>query len=120
MPHFYFHLSTGDDYERDEVGSDLKDANEAYLEAFETAQQLVVDLVREHRRPARYRFDICDEQGRVLFQVPFSEIVGATPAFGEVTEAAARGHRVASEVRDQIISARAELQNLYGALRKLG
>ena len=36
MARFYFHLATGDDYHRDEIGSDHVSANEAYLAAFET------------------------------------------------------------------------------------
>lgn len=119
MARFYFHLATGEDYERDEVGSEHSSANEAYLEAFETAQQMAVDLIRERRNPGRHRFDICDEQGRVVFQVPFTEIVGQRIGPQEATAIAHRGFSLAAEVRHEIVTARAELDSLRAVLKKL-
>ena len=119
MARFYFHLSTGEDYERDEVGSDHVDANQAYLEAFESAQQLSVDLIREHLSPIRHRFDICDEYDRVLFQVPFAEIMGRRPGPHELMHTAARGQNLAADVRNEIGNVRAELQSLWDALKRI-
>ena len=119
MARFYFHLSSGKDYERDEVGSEHADANQAYLEAFETAQQMSVDLIRGHNNPGRHRFDICDEEGRVVFQVPFTEIVGHRVGPQEANETARRGHTLVTEVRDQIVSARAELETLWAAVKRI-
>lgn len=119
MARFFFHLATGQDYERDDLGSEHCDANQAYLEAFETAQQIVVDLIREHRHPGSHRFDICDEQGRMVFQLPFSEIVGHRIGAQEAVESVQRGNRLATQVRDQIITARNELETLRAVLSKL-
>lgn len=119
MARFFFHLATGEDYERDEIGTDHTDANQAYLEAFETAQQIMVDLIREHRNPGAHRFDICDEQGRLVIQLPFTEIVGHRIGPQEAAEIVRRGQGLASEVRDQIIAARAELEILWSALRRI-
>ena len=119
MARFYFHLASGEGYERDEIGSEHADANQAYLEAFEAAQQLSVDLIREHRSPARHRFDICDEQDRMVMQLPFTEIVGHNMGPHEVTETARRGQMLVAEVRDQIVTARTELENLWAVMKRM-
>ena len=119
MPRFYFHLATGDAYERDEIGSELNDANEAYLEAFETAQQISVDLIREHRNPMGCRFEVSDAQDRVLFTLPFAEILGRRPSRQELTEAAERGRLLAMALKDEVVAVRAEMQNLWVALKRI-
>lgn len=119
MPRYYFHLAGGETRECDEIGSDLKDANEAYLEAFEAAQQLSVDLIREHRSPSTYCFEICDAHGRLVFQLPFTEIVGHRPNRHEIHEAAERGRQLASDLTEQIIVARSELQTLWTVLKTI-
>ena len=119
MARFYFHLSSGEDYERDEIGSEHADANQAYLEAFEAAQQLAVDLIREHKSPASHRFDICDERDQVVFRVPFTEIVGQYARPFEVRHTVAHNQKLAGELRDEIISARSELESLWTVLKRI-
>lgn len=119
MTRFYFHLATGEDYERDEIGSEHVDANQAYLEAFEAAQQMTLDLIRERRHVGRHRFDICDERGRLIMQVPFAEIVGQRIGPQEAVAVAHRGQALVAEVRDQIITARGELDALWSVLNRL-
>lgn len=119
MARFYFHLLGGDAPERDEIGSEHADANQAYLEAFEAAQQLTVDLIREHRSPAGYGFEICDAQGRTVFQLPFAEIIGRWPSKHELTETSVLGHRLVSELKDQIVTTRTSLLSLRATVARL-
>jgi hypothetical protein len=119
MPRYYFHLASRDGYERDEVGSDLPDVHEAYLEAFETAQQLSVDLIRQNARPAHYRFEICDDRNRVVMELPFGEILGSRGGPQEITEAAARGRSLVQDVHAEIAKGRAELIALRAALSRI-
>lgn len=119
MARFFFHLVTPDSIERDEVGSEHRDANQAYLEGFETAQQMTVDLIRQHRNPARHRFEICDEQDRVVFHLPFTEIVGHAAGPHEMLGNAARNHGLISDVNKQILNARAELGSIWETLKSI-
>jgi hypothetical protein len=119
MARYYFHLVTGEDYERDEIGSEHADANEAYLEAFDSAQQLTLDLIRDRVNPGRHRFDVCDERGNIVFQVPFTEIYRERIGPHEAITIAQRGQYLAARVRDEIVTARGELETLWSVLSKI-
>jgi hypothetical protein len=79
MPRFYLHLWTGAEYITDQEGDELESADAAYLEAFEAAKEMAADLIRTHGDPTQHRFDVFDGSGRVLFEVPFSEVLGKAP-----------------------------------------
>jgi hypothetical protein len=79
MPRFYLHLWTGAEYITDQEGDELESAHAAYLEAFEAAKEMAADMVRNHSDPTQHRFDVFDRSGRVLFEVPFSEVLGKAP-----------------------------------------
>jgi hypothetical protein len=76
MPRFYLHLWTGAEYITDQEGDELESADAAYLEAFEAAKEMAVDLIRSHANPTQHRFDVLDRSGRILFEVPFTEVLG--------------------------------------------
>jgi len=75
MPHFYFHLRTPASWERDDMGLDFVGLEAAYLDAYRTIPEMAADLVRRKRDPLRYAFEITDEAGQLLIEVPFSEML---------------------------------------------
>jgi hypothetical protein len=79
MPRFYLHLWTGAEYITDQEGDELESADAAYLEAFEAAKEMAADLIRAHADATHHRFDVFDRSGRVLFEVPFTEVLGTAP-----------------------------------------
>ncbi len=79
MPRFYFHLANPDAEETDEIGSLCPTADHAMIEAWRAAAEISTDLVRAGRSPAGYRFHVCDEAGRLVFELPFIDIMGGRP-----------------------------------------
>ena len=59
----------------DDKGADFESVEAAYLEAFESAQELWPILLGDRRDPRRYSFEITDSAGVVLMEVPFSELL---------------------------------------------
>ena len=77
---FFFHLRTADGVERDEVGVGLDSIEAAYLCVCETIPIAAAELLRAHQDPMACAFLIHDEAGRLLMEVPFTELVAARPA----------------------------------------
>jgi hypothetical protein len=59
----------------DDKGADFESIEAAYLEAFESAQELWPILLGDRRDPRRYSFEITNSAGVVLMEVPFSELL---------------------------------------------
>src|SRR5262245_21470389 len=79
MPRYHFHLWTGDAYELDVSGLDVADAEAAYLEAFQAAQEICAEMIRERKNPTRARFEITDHKANKLGEVLFSELMREQP-----------------------------------------
>jgi hypothetical protein len=113
MSRYYFHLWTGDEYQTDDIGIELKDADNAYLEAFHGAREISVEMLRGRRSATRYRFDVVDCRGRLVHAVQFSEAMGRPvanrPASGFIASAS-RGYDLASDLAREIATARKNLQ----------
>jgi len=75
MPHFYFHLRSPAGLTRDKFGQDFDDLEAAYLEACLTIPDMGADLVKRRRNPLPYTFEIANEAGQLLMDVPFSEML---------------------------------------------
>ena len=73
MPRFFFHLRTPAGLERDDIGLDLDGVERAYLDAYASIPAMGVDMLLEKANPYRYAFEIMDEGGNLLMEVPFSE-----------------------------------------------
>lgn len=112
MTRYFFHLWTGAAYERDDHGSDLPHVEAAYMEAFEAAQDLAIDLIRSRENAALRRFDVVDEQGRIVFELPFTEVVGTRASKHPVMETLLRGRALAADVAEQVVVARQNLDHL--------
>lgn len=86
MPWFYFHLRTPQGLEPDDTGLELAGIEAAYLEACASIPEISADFACEGKNPARYSFEIADPAGRLLMEVPFTEILdrgcrpGASPS----------------------------------------
>ena len=106
MHRFYFHLWLGDRHEFDDIGTELASAEEAYMQAFHAAQDSWIELIRARRDPRRHRFDVTDESGHVLFELPFVEVIsnGRSNAVlaKEIGQSFARNHKLVSAVTQEI------------------
>jgi hypothetical protein len=72
---YYFHLRIAGTLSPDEIGLELPDVETAYLQAFETAQAMWVELLAQRCDPLTRAFEIADEDGQVLLTLPFAEVL---------------------------------------------
>ncbi len=77
MSRFFFHLCGPAGFSRDEEGIEFATLEEAYLDLWKAAVEMSVDALRQHRDPSRDRFELWDEEGRFLLDLPFSEVIKA-------------------------------------------
>lgn len=75
MALYYFHFSDGVTMSRDDCGVECASAEEAYLQAFSTVQEMWSELLTQRKNPSDCGFEITDHAGRLLFQLPFSEAI---------------------------------------------
>ena len=109
MPLYFFHLSAPDDYSRDEVGVEYPNAEAAYLGAHQAALEISLDLLRHQTDPNLHSFEIVDEAGQTLFELPFSEVMQPSrhplpPAelHARISRQQQRAVRAASELRQSV------------------
>jgi len=74
MPRYFFHLRVGAVLEIDDVGLELPDSYQAYLEACRTLPRLAEEMLDSGRDPLHCRFEIADEHNQRLFEIPFAEL----------------------------------------------
>jgi hypothetical protein len=74
MARFFFHLVAQGETSKDDIGTEFPSAEAAYLQACETALELSYEMLRERRDPSRHTFEVTDGEGRVVFDIPFSEV----------------------------------------------
>jgi len=75
MRRFYFHLCGPNGFNRDEEGVEFETLEHAYLDLWKAAVEMSVDALRQHRDATRDRFELWDEQGKFLLELPFSEVM---------------------------------------------
>lgn len=73
MPLFFFHLRTDRGLDRDDVGTPFPDLDTAYLDACRAIPEMLKGLHDGGHDPMRCAFEIADEDGRPLMDVPFAE-----------------------------------------------
>lgn len=131
MPLFYFHLRNPQGLNRDQIGLEFPSVEAAYLEACHTVPEISADLVRKKANPARYAFEITDEDDRLLMEVPFAEVLdrgrkpAPPPTTAQLQAAVAQVERSAklisalrkehADTRDKL----AETRRLLASLRSL-
>jgi hypothetical protein len=122
MARYFFHLVSPNESSKDEIGTDLPNAEAAYLEACATALELSVEMLHKRQDPSRHAFEVTDTKGRVVFEIPFAEVT--RPArrvlpFGEIHASIqrhqARATRAVSELRENF----SRTQSLLDSTRAL-
>lgn len=93
MPRYFFHLVAPGQYSQDEIGTELPDADVAYLQACEAALAIGFEMLQERRDPLRHSFEITDGAGTVLFHLPFSEVIHPAQHTWPLAELQAAIHR---------------------------
>ena len=76
MPLFFFDLRSRGGIEPDDTGLEFPSAEIAYMEACRAIPDLTAELARAGGSPRGYAFEVTDEAVRVLWRIPFSEILG--------------------------------------------
>jgi hypothetical protein len=75
MPLFYFHLRTPDGLEEDKIGLSLSDLEDAHREVLLAIPDLTAEMMRIGRSPFRCVFEITDEKGQILMELPFAQMI---------------------------------------------
>jgi hypothetical protein len=101
---FHFHLSTPHGFERDEFGCPFETLEQAYLDAWQAALEISIEMLERREDPSRYRFEISDDNGGLLLDLPFMEVLRPRP----VTRLPGPAHR--PQVADRLKRTR-ELQS---------
>ena len=74
LPRYFFHIVDGRTV-RDEEGQDFPGLEEARAEAIGGARSIKREAHWEGRLPLNERIEVADENGTVLFTVPFREAI---------------------------------------------
>jgi hypothetical protein len=75
MPRFFFHFTSQNDVSRDEVGTVFPSLEAAYLDSCQSALEMSIDKLRAREDPMNDSVEIADESGRLLMNIPFSEVL---------------------------------------------
>jgi hypothetical protein len=125
MPRFFFHLASPGEYALDDIGADFPDVESAYLDCHQAALEIAFEMLRDHRDPTHYQFDIMDNLGRFLLDVPFSEVMRPRPApahysaiLSKVRESLRRNRILQQEIRDEFAQTRLMLESARALVKK--
>ncbi|MDR7038872.1 MULTISPECIES: DUF6894 family protein [Methylobacterium] len=78
MPRYYFHLRTRDALQWDPEGVCFPGLDEAYLDVCQAVREIAVEYLQTGRPRTEvrcYAFEITDAEGRLLMDVPFTEVL---------------------------------------------
>ena len=75
MPQFFFDFRQAGILTPDTEGVEFDTVEQAYLEAFRTAQDMWSELLRRRRDPRRCCFEVHSEAREMLFIFPFQEVI---------------------------------------------
>lgn len=75
MLRFFFDFHQAGKHDVDTVGLEFADAETAYLEAVEAAQEMWSELLKDRIDPRCCHFEVRSEQGDVLYVIPFQELL---------------------------------------------
>jgi len=126
MPHFFFDFCQGPDHCIDAQGTEFGSVEDAYLGAFQAAQDMWSELLRKRQDPRRCFFEVRNAEREVLFALPFQEVMDscrdrATPAIQSITEtvyaSAHRTRRAAQEFRETLQAVRNTLADSRAILQ---
>jgi hypothetical protein len=128
MATFFFDFCQDSTLAEDEVGLSLQSAEEAFLEARQAAVAMWAELLSQRQDPRCCAFHVRDNEGSLVFILPFSELLedcrgGASRKhhannFEELKRAALRARRLGQEFLHELNRAKdslAEARRLIGA-----
>lgn len=127
MPRFFFDFRQTGALVPDSDGIEFDSVEQAYLEAFKTAQDMWSELLRQRRDPRRCFFEVRAASGDMLFIFPFQEVVdsctdrAAKPmqhTFQELVETFNYAKRVKDDLAVQVQSAQQVLRESRDLLRQ--
>jgi hypothetical protein len=78
VPRFYFHVREGEKLTLDTEGTELADLAAVRHEAVHAAKEALIDAIRTDHSFDHQVFEIADEDGAVVFKLPFREAVRLT------------------------------------------
>jgi hypothetical protein len=77
MPLFFFDYHDDDGgLDEDKDGLEFPNMEAAYIDAFHSAIDMWVEAKHQGRNLTQHRFIVTDAEGRMLFELPFAEVLG--------------------------------------------
>ena len=122
MARYFFHLVSPNETSKDDIGTELPNAEAAYLQACDAALEISFEMLRERRDPSRYAFEVADVEGRVVFEIPFAEVTRPAqrmPPFGEVHASIQRHQERATRAVSELKANVSRAQSLLSSTRAL-
>ena len=122
MAQYFFNLHCPKGSSNDELGTELPDAEAAYLEACDTALEMSFEMLRERQDPSRHAFEVTDAEGRVIFEIPFAEVTrpaARTLPFAEVHSSIKRHQKRATTTIAELKRNFRRTQSLLADTKKL-
>jgi hypothetical protein len=118
IPRFHFHLKHDRECIVDDEGTDLPHCEAAYLQAFDSAQELWSMLLDRREDPTAYVFEVSNGEGCLLFILPLSEVLETVRKGRRLprTEALDRASALLSRTKDLYESLVQEIEAARRAL----
>ena len=119
MPRYYFDFHEGPVYSSDTEGTDFPNVEQAYLEAYEAAQEMWSELLWERRDPRLCSFKVRTQARELLFTLPFQEVVDSCRnrpnqplrrTFEQAASTSDYARRVSAEFRKEVSATYRALQ----------
>ena len=79
MPRYFFHLRCHGKEVRDETGADLGHPDHAWEAAHAVARDLMRSEAAADVNWLTCLFEVTDESGEVVFEMPFAEVIAPNP-----------------------------------------
>lgn len=110
MARYFFHFINGEMRSPDDQGLEFASAEQALVEASRAVLAMWPELLAARQDPMACAFEIADEHGTILFDLPFSEALdrcrrpAGGPAFAGLTKTLLESHERAAAAKEQIRS----------------
>ncbi|MBV8839345.1 MAG: hypothetical protein JO000_22660 [Alphaproteobacteria bacterium] len=125
MPRYFFHLISPEERSDDESGCELPNAERAYLEVYQAALDISFEMLRTRRDPSALRFEVMNDNGDLLFDLPFVEALRPTRRVATTSDLHTKLHRgfnrqreLTSALRDQFQRTKSTIQETRDLLAR--
>lgn len=127
MPNFFFHLASPAGLERDDLGLAFEGVEAAYLDGCRAALEISMDMLRRRQDPSLYSFEIHDDLGRLVIEIPFHEVLQprrpavsltkTNPVHERLQATLLRSRALKADIAAELIRARQSLENARATLK---